>query len=140
AATTWTEFVEEGRPLGNFMAPVFIGVDSAGNGMYEDVDKNGNVNVESELDRRTVGNAYPKFELGWASSFQYKNFDLSFFFRGVFGQSLLNIERVFYENWQPLLNGKNILRSKLENHPDYTGIPTYDSRFVEKASFVKLNN
>jgi TonB-linked SusC/RagA family outer membrane protein len=140
AATTWTEFVEEGMPLGNFMAPVFLGTDASGNAIYEDVDKNGSVNVESELDRRTVGNAYPKFELGWASSLQYKNFDLSFFFRGVFGHSLLNMERVFYENWQPLLNGRNILRSKLENHPDYTGIPTYDSRFVEKASFVKLNN
>src|SRR5690606_7920801 len=37
-------------------------------------------------------------------------------------------------------SGKNILRSKLTNYPEYTGIPTYDSRFVEKASFVKLNN
>ncbi len=140
AATTWTQFVEEGKPLGNIMAPVFLGVDANGNGIYEDVNKDGIVNVESELDRRTVGNAYPKFELGWSGSVQYKNFDLSFFVRGVFGHSLVNYERIFYENWQPLLSGRNILRTKLENYPDYTGIPTFDSRFVEKASFVKLNN
>lgn len=140
AATTWTQFVEEGKPLGNLMAPIFLGVDPAGNAIYEDVNKDGTVNVESELDRRVVGNAYPKFEMGWSGSVQYKNFDLSFFVRGVFGQSMLNYERVFYENWQPLLNGRNILKSKLDNYPEYTGIPTYDSRFVEKASFVKLNN
>jgi TonB-linked SusC/RagA family outer membrane protein len=140
AATTWTEFVTEGQPLGNFMAPVFTGVDANGNAIYEDVDKNGSVNVESETDRRVVGNAYPKFELGWSSSIRYKQLDLSFFVRGVFGHSLVNYERIFYENWQPLLNGRNILRTKLENNPDYKGIPTYDSRFVEKASFIKLNN
>ena len=140
AATTWTQFVEEGKPLGNIMAPVFLGVDENGNGIYEDVNKDGTVNVESELDRRVVGNAYPKFELGWSGAVQYKNFDLSFFVRGVFGHSLVNYERIFYENWQPLLNGRNILRTKLDNYPEYTGIPTFDSRFVEKASFVKLNN
>ena len=76
----------------------------------------------------------------WYGVVQYKNFDLSFFVRGVFGHSLVNYERIFYENWQPLLSGRNILRTKLENYPEYTGIPTFDSRFVEKASFVKLNN
>jgi hypothetical protein len=86
-----------------------------------------------------VGNAYPKFELGWTTSVQYKALDLSFFFRGVFGQSLLNYERIFYENWQPFLSGSNILKSTL-SHADYKGIQTYDSRFVEKASFIKLNN
>lgn len=140
AATTWTQLVLEGKPLGDFMAPIFLGVDASGKAIYEDVDKNGTVNVESELDRRVVGNAYPKFELGWSSSLQYKNFDLSFFFRGVFGQSLLNYERVFYENWQPFLSGRNILKSTLTNTPGYTGITTYDSRFIEKASFIKLNN
>lgn len=140
AATTWTQLVLEGQPLGNFMAPIFQGVNASGNAIYEDVNKDGTVNVESELDRRVVGNAYPKFELGWNASLQYKNFDLSFFFRGVFGQSLLNYERVFYENWQPFLSGRNILKSTLTSHPEYTGITTYDSRFIEKASFIKLNN
>ncbi|OJW00299.1 MAG: hypothetical protein BGO52_04235 [Sphingobacteriales bacterium 44-61] len=140
AATTWTQLVLEGQPLGNFMAPVFLGVNGSGGAIYEDVNKDGTINQESELDRRVVGNAYPKFELGWNVSMQYKKFDLSFFFRGVFGQSLLNYERVFYENWTPFLSGRNILKSTLENYPTYTGITTYDSRYVEKASFVKLNN
>jgi TonB-dependent starch-binding outer membrane protein SusC len=140
AATTWTQLVLEGQPLGNFMAPIFTGVDANGKATYEDVDKNGSINVESETDRRVVGNAYPKFELGWSATLQYKNFDLSLFVRGVFGQSLLNYERIFYENWQPFLSGRNILKSTLTENPTYTGIPTYDSRFVEKASYAKLNN
>lgn len=140
AATTWTQLVLEGQPLGNFMAPIYLGADANGNAIYKDVNKDGVINTESELDRENVGNAYPKYELGWNTSLQYKNFDFSFFFRGVFGQSLLNYERVFYESWKPFLSGRNILKSTLTNTPEYKGQNTYDNRFVEKASFIKLNN
>lgn len=138
-AASWSQLLLEGEPIGNFMAPVYQGVDEDGNAVYKDVNGDGKIDVESQDDREVVGNAYPKFELGWSNKINYKNFDLSFFFRGVFGQSLLNYERVFYENWRPLLSGGNILKSTLDN-PDYQGIQTYDSRFVEKASYIKLND
>jgi len=139
AAGTWSQYVDEGQPVGNYVAPVFDGVDENGDPVYLDVNGDGNVNTDSEEDRRIVGNQYPDFELGWNNNLTYKSFDLSFFVRGVFGQSLLNYERIFNENWQPFLAGRNMLRSQLDN-PEYTGIPQYDSRYVEDASFVKLDN
>jgi len=139
AAGTWTQLLQEGKPVGNFVAPVYEGIDENGDAIYKDVNGDGEVNIDSPEDREVVGNEYPKFSVGWNSKFQYKNLFASFFFRGVYGHSLLNYERIFFENWQPLLGGRNILRSTLDN-PEYTGLRRYDSRFVEDASYIKLDN
>lgn len=134
---TWSQLILEGQPIGNFVAPVYIGLDSAGEAVYKDFNGDGKIDVGSQDDRAIVGNAYPKFTLGWTNEVRYKNFDLSFFFRGVFGHSLVNYERALYENWKSLINGRNIVKSVLDN-PDYQGINVFDSRYVEKASYVKL--
>jgi len=134
---TWSQLILKGQPVGNFVTPIYIGLDSAGEAVYKDFNKDGMIDIGSQDDRAIVGNAYPKFTLGWTNEFRYKQFDLSFFFRGVFGQSLVNYERALYENWKSLLNGRNIVKSVLDN-PDYQGINVFDSRYVEKASYVKL--
>lgn len=139
AAGTWTQLVVEGQPIGNWVAPVYDGLDDDGNAIYKDVDDDGNVDVDSENDREIVGNQYPVTTLGWNNTVRYGKFDLNIFFRGAFGQSALNYERLFKENWQPLLAGGNMLRSQLDN-PDFTGIQRYDSRYIEDASFIKLDN
>jgi TonB-linked SusC/RagA family outer membrane protein len=134
---TWSQLILEGQPIGNFVAPLYIGLDSTGEAIYKDFDGDGKIDVGSQDDRTIVGNAYPKFTLGWTNEIRYKQFDLSFFFRGVFGHSLVNYERALYENWKSLVNGRNIVKSVLDN-PDYQGINVYDSRYVEKASYIKL--
>ena len=139
AAGTWSQLILEGQPIGNWVAPVRIGIDEDGSAIYEDVNGDGEINIGTAEDRRTVGNQYPDFSIGWNNTVKYKNFDLNIFIRGSFGQDALNYERLFRENWQPFLAGSNILRSHLDN-PDYTGIQQYDSRHVEDASFVKLDN
>ena len=139
AAGTWSQLILEGQPIGNWVAPVRLGIDADGNAIYEDVNGDGEVNIGTAEDRRTVGNQYPDFTLGWNNSVTYKNLDLNIFLRGSFGQDALNYERLFRENWQPFLAGSNILRSHLDN-PEYTGIQQYDSRHVEDASYIKLDN
>jgi TonB-linked SusC/RagA family outer membrane protein len=132
---TWTHQIKEGGALGNFVSLVFLGIDGEGNPIYKDVDNNGVIN---EADREVTGNAYPKFQLSFSNSFVYKKFDLSFNFRGSFGNSVLNIHRLYYENFG-YLGGKNILLSALDV-PNYKGKAEYSSRYVEKASYVKLDN
>lgn len=139
AAGTWSQLIIEGQPIGNWVAPVRLGIDDEGNAIYEDVNGDGEVNIGTAEDRRTVGNQYPDFSFGWNNTLKYKSFDLNIFLRGSFGQDALNYERLFRENWQPFLAGSNILRSHLDN-PSYTGIQQYDSRHVEDASYVKLDN
>lgn len=134
---TWSQLILQGQPIGNFVAPIYIGLDSAGDAVYKDLNGDGKIDIGSQDDRAIVGNAYPKFTLGWTNEIRYKHFDLSFFFRGVFGHSLVNYERALYENWKSLVNGRNIVKSVLDN-PGYQGINVFDSRYVEKASYVKL--
>jgi TonB-dependent starch-binding outer membrane protein SusC len=134
---TWSQLILEGQPLGNFVAPVYIGLDNSGEAIYKDFNGDGKIDVGSQDDRAVVGNAYPKFTLGWTNEIRYKQFDFSFFFRGVVGHSLVNYERALYENWKSLVNGTNIVKTTLDN-PGYQGINVFDSRYVEKASYVKL--
>ncbi|MBO5633814.1 MAG: TonB-dependent receptor [Bacteroidales bacterium] len=54
---------------------------------FEDV--NGD-NVINELDRTNIGSPLPKFTYGWTNSFSYKNFDLSIFINGSYGNKVLN--------------------------------------------------
>lgn len=136
---TWSQLILEGQPIGNFVAPIYTGLDEDGMPIYKDVNGDGKIDAASQDDRAIVGNAYPKFNLGWTNQFKYKKFDFTFFFRGVFGHSLVNYERALYENWKPFLNSRNVVRSILDN-PGYKGDNVYDSRYVEKASYVKLDN
>lgn len=139
AATTWAQMIRVGESIGNFWAPIYLGVDEQGRAIYEDVDGDGTVRRETVEDRRIVGNEYPDFEIGWQNIFRYRSFDLSFSLRGVFGHSLLNRDRIAYENWEPFKAGRNVLKSILDR-PEYTGPYAYDSRFVDEATYVKLSN
>jgi TonB-dependent starch-binding outer membrane protein SusC len=139
AATSWAQMIRVGESIGNFWAPIYTGVDSQGRAVYEDVNNDGVVQKERIEDRRIVGNEYPDFEFGWQNIFYYKNFDFSFALRGMIGQSLLNRDRIAYENWEPFKAGRNVLKSILDR-PEYTGPYAYDSRFVDESSFVKLSN
>lgn len=138
AATTWGQLLRNGEAVGNYWAPIYKGMDTSGNPIYEDID-GGGVDINSIGDRRIVGNDYPDFEMGWQNSLSYKKFFFTFSFRAVVGQSLLNWDRLSYENLRPLASGFNILSSTLD-HPEYKSEIAYDSRFVDKASFAKLDN
>ena len=54
---------------------------------FEDVNKDGYIN---ELDRTNIGSPLPKFTFGWTNTFRYKNFDLSIFLNGSYGNKVLN--------------------------------------------------
>jgi len=85
-----------------------------------------------------IGNGLPKFELGWSNTFQYKIFDFSFFLRGTFGHDMINTYRAFYEN-PANVNSYNVVKTKYYN-PALKDQQIFSSLFVEKASFVKLDN
>lgn len=132
---TWTHQIVEGGSVGNFVALVFEGIDAEGNSIYKDTNQDGAI---TDQDRQIVGNAYPKFQMSFSNAFNYKNFDLSFLLRGSYGNKMLNVHRIYYENFG-YLGGKNILLSALD-YPEFKGKAEYSSRFVEDASFIKLDN
>ncbi|MBO4842501.1 MAG: TonB-dependent receptor [Bacteroidales bacterium] len=54
---------------------------------FEDVNKDGKIN---ELDRTNIGSPLPKFTFGWNNTFSFKNFDLTIFVNGSYGNKVLN--------------------------------------------------
>ena len=129
-----THVVEEGYPIGQFYGWKCTGLDKDGNPQYVDLNGDGQISQE---DRTYIGSAQPALTFGWNNSFNYKNFDLSFFFRGSIGNDVLNHVRMAYA--QPgYLIGANALDDELT----YTlkGGPRYSSLYIEDASFVRLDN
>ena len=128
--------VKEGQPLGQLWGYVYQGITSDGHWKFKDLNGDGTINASG--DKTVIGNGLPKATAGWHNTFSYKNWNLSFFFRGVFGHDLLNTYRLFYQNPNRIVS-KNVLKStmKVKNLVDGTAVSSF---FVQNASFVQLHN
>jgi TonB-linked SusC/RagA family outer membrane protein len=124
-----------GEDIGILWGPVFMGVDKDGKYLFS--DSSGNPTHDASY-LTQIGNGLPKFEFGWTNTFRYKHFDLNFFLRGSIGHDLINTFRAFYEN-PNVATSYNIVNTKYFN-PNITDGQIFSSLFVEKASFVKLDN
>ncbi len=54
---------------------------------YKDINGDG---IIDENDRTNIGSPLPKFTFGWTNTFRYKNFDLSIFINGSYGNKVFN--------------------------------------------------
>ncbi len=118
-----------GQTLGNMYGPVFKGLTENGEYVFDSTDP---------AKWGVIGNGLPNSELGFTNNFTYKNWDLSFVLRGVFGHTLYNSYRGFYENrdagsatWNKVVTSKT---------PYVTSTPAFSSLYVEDASFLRLDN
>lgn len=143
-----TQRLEVGKSVGNFFGLRSVGVSENGlwlienpeTGEAEEINEN---MLTSEEYRQYLGNAMPKFYLGWNNSFKYKNFDLSFQLTSQLGFDILNEPRAYYENNSITFNrlrsvqdapygGQNTLSSAQKQ--------TFVSYHLESGDFVKLTN
>jgi TonB-linked SusC/RagA family outer membrane protein len=81
-------------------------------------DVNGDT-VITEADRTYIGNPNPKFTFGFNTGITYKNFDLSVYLNGVYGNKLYNWTRSRFED--PMSN-----RGVLKSVKDFARIGVYD--------------
>lgn len=132
---------------------------------FEDLNNDG---VIDEKDRTYIGNPEPKFSFGITNTFTYKNFDLSIFMTGVYGNKLYNMLRQEYTD--PMKNSgllKEATKIAVVSLKDPNGasddisnvyisnsdasvqrIATTDSnnnnrtsdRFVEDGSYLRIKN
>ncbi len=129
--------IEEGQPIGGIFGAEYIGLDENGEWIH-----NGDIDTIAGFDpvndRTYIGNGLPKYQLGINNTFTYKNFDFNIFLRGVFGHDLVNTNRLYYET--PVnISELNGLASALDNK-DATQFAVFSDRYVEDASFVKIDN
>ncbi|HTI92208.1 MAG TPA: TonB-dependent receptor [Puia sp.] len=79
----------------------------------------------------------PKFTYGFNSNFNYKNWGLNFFLRGVYGQKIFNDFSNIASNFSRL-PGNNVTKDALTN--GIRGSQTASDLWLEKASYLRLDN
>lgn len=128
--------VQEGQPIGQLWGLVYEGIDDDGNWIF--ADTNGDGNPGQNDDRAVIGQGLPDFQLGWNNTFNFGNFDLNFFFRGVFGHDLVNTFRALYEAPQSI--GSYNQPATVTDVQGLNAGPQFSSFHVEDADFVRLDN
>ncbi len=62
---------------------------------FKDLNGDG---VIDENDKTNIGSPMPKYTFGWTNTFRYKNFDLSIFLNGSYGNKVLNYTKIKLTN------------------------------------------
>jgi len=107
--------------------------------------------VLNEDDKRVIGTAQPDVSFGINSNFTYGNFEFSFFIDGQLGQDLVNVANfqllafdasqqlnTVLQAWTPE-NNSNVY-PRLDALNSGASPFVFSDRFVEDASFVRLQN
>ena len=133
------QIFKEGKPLGQFFTLLYAGKNSAGVSQY--VAKDGSLTTTPAIgvDYHYVGSAQPKVLMGWGNNFQYKKFDLSVFFRGVFGNKIFNATKADLFRPSTAMT-TNILADAADESPNDLNAYRYSSRFIEDGSYIRLDN
>lgn len=134
-----------GQPVGTFWGPKFLRVNAAGKQVFSCVKAsatcvNGETFEPSGDDEGIIGNANPKFNLGFRSNATMGAFDASWLWRGEFGRDVFNNTALVYSTKANAKQNRNFLVSALD---DPTGIDEpsiYSSRWIENGRFVRLQN
>lgn len=108
---------------------------------YQDLDNNGVINTD---DRQIIGSTEPKIRFGINNKFTYKDFYLSFFFTGQWGQTAPNAlydcatnsyrqNRLMVNFWTP----ENPTNDYPKNSLD-TSVNPMNASFYEKTDYLRL--
>ncbi|WP_419700040.1 SusC/RagA family TonB-linked outer membrane protein [Mucilaginibacter sp. NFX135] len=115
-----------------FYLPHYTGNDANGNQTFD-----GQTLAQNGSPKKYYIDPSPKFNYGLSNSFNYKNWSLNFFIRGIYGQklfnnSLLNVETV------TRLPSNNTTKEALTNGTKDG--PVSSDRWLQGASFLRLDN
>lgn len=133
-----TQILKEGEPIGTFFVRQYAGRNIKGVSMF--YKANGDTSkVVTVEDFKQSGSAQPKFMFGWNNTFTYRNFDFSFFLRGVSGNKILNAT---------LASLNDVNNASVNNIPKFSlGEPATDvnsfyqsTRYIESGSYIRMDN
>jgi TonB-linked SusC/RagA family outer membrane protein len=126
----FAERIAGGQPLFAYFLRQFTGFDANGITTYQGGDI-----------QKFVGKSpLPKVTAGLTNNFRYKNFDLSLFFSGQFGQYVYSNTANAYFTAGSLSNGRNVTKDIVGNGESGINAPDVSTRFLYNASFVRLQN
>ena len=159
-----------GEPLGTFYGPQYVGVcvTACGNGadgltgtpetsaddpkpgqqLYNHYIVNadgsrsirGTTNAPGGNDFVVLGNALPKWTLGFRTNGNIGKFDLSMLINTQHGMKVLNETALVYETKSNAKNNKNFLVGALTDGVGPSEPSIFSDRFIEDGSFIRLQN
>ncbi len=115
---------------------------------FKDVNNDGRI---TDDDRTFIGNPNPKFTYSLNNTVRYKNFGLSIFFQGVYGNDIFNANRLYTESmsvttnqsvavldrWRGLGSSQDMPRAVFGDPNNNTRPST---RYIENGSYLRLRN
>ncbi len=107
---------------------------------YEDINKDGKID---ENDRTVIGSPLPKFTFGWTNTFRYRNFDLSIFLNGSYGNKVFNYNALtlthMNSTWTNQL--QNVVSGRARLEPvDPTVVYADGSKWYDHIDNVRVKN
>lgn len=115
---------------------------------FKDLNNDGLIN---DKDRTFIGNPNPDFTFSLNNTFSYKNFDLTVFFQGVYGNEIFNANRMYTESMSIITNqtvntlnrwtaegSSNVMPRAIYGDPNNNA--RVSDRYVEDGSYIKLKN
>ena len=137
-----------GQSLGTFYGPQYVGVNAAGQQLFNHyvVDANGNRTLSGTTtspggdDFVILGNALPDWTLGFRTGGNWNKFDFSMLINSQQGMKVLNETALVYATKSNARNNKNFLSSALDDGVGPLEPSIFSDRFIEDGSFVRLQN
>lgn len=133
------QLLKVGYPIGQYFSLIYAGKDA--NGVSQFMKKDGTLTTAPSIgtDYFYVGDAQPRVLLGWSNTFRYKNFDLTVFMRGVFGNKIFNATRADL-SYVTAASINNILNSSAADKISDTKNSFYSTRYIENGNYLRVDN
>ncbi len=134
---------QPGRPLGSFYGFISDGVNpETGDLMYRDLDNSGKGGNPG--DQTFIGDPNPDFTFGMTNNLSWKNFNLSIFLQGSYGNDVYNASRMETEGMFDAKNQTTVVLNRWKIPGQITNVPKAgfnmknSTYFVEDGSYLRV--
>jgi len=136
------QILKVGYPIGQFFSLSYDGKDANGVSQFNKRDgskTSGGAFPTIGTDYWYMGSPQPKILMGWNNSIRYKNIDLNFFLRGVFGNKIFNATRADL-SYVTAASVNNLVVTAADDKAADNKNSLYSNRYIESGSYVRMDN
>ncbi len=136
------QILKVGYPIGQFFTLSYDGKDANGISQFNKRDgskTSGGAFPTIGTDYWYMGSPQPKILMGWNNSIRYKNIDLNFFLRGVFGNKIFNATRADL-SYVTAASVNNLVVTAADDKAADNKNSLYSNRYIESGSYVRMDN
>lgn len=130
---TPSQYIINNEPLGTFWGKTFLGFDEDGMSIFAQDDEGKDL-------EGVIGNALPDFTYNFSTTVNWKQFDLTLNFNGVYGNDVYNNLANIMDQMTLFSSGWNTTPDALTTGESTGNVLNYSNRFIEDGSYLRLSN